>query len=141
MFIKNIYPVLLIFLILNISSCTEENTLSVKNEISSADRIEFMFKDGFDSTGKMVIKTSSITNQKDIFEIVNAVSDEPFPYQYCISTGSMTFFKNDSVLISLVYNTSDDYRHIAFNQYNKLTALKLSEENARLLEMYSIKQN
>ncbi|MFZ1321621.1 MAG: hypothetical protein WAT71_08710 [Ignavibacteria bacterium] len=139
MLYKIIYPVLIIFSTLILSSCSEENSFSIKNEISSADRIEFMYKDGFDSTGKMIVKTSSITDQKDISEIINTVTNEPFEYQYCISTGSMTFYKNDSVLISLVYNTTDDYRHIAFNQYNKLTALKLSEENARLLEMYSSK--
>ncbi|HQY20702.1 MAG TPA: hypothetical protein PK294_00075 [Ignavibacteria bacterium] len=139
MITRNIYAALFILFILNISSCSEENSLSVKNQISSADKIEFLYKDGFDSTGKMIVKTSNITNQKDIIEIINTVSDEPFPYQYCISTGSMTFYKQDSVLISLVYNTTDDYRHIAFNQYNKLTAVKLSEENARLLELYSAK--
>ncbi len=139
MLFKKSYPVLIIILTLIFSSCSEKISFSIKNEISSADRIEFMYKNGFDSTGKMVVKTSSIRNQKDIFEIVNTVSDEPFPYQYCISTGSMTFYKQDSVLISLVYNTTDDYRHIAFNQYNKLTAVKLSEENARLLELYSAK--
>lgn len=139
MLFKNFYQILIIISALILSSCSEENSFSLKNEISSADRIEFMYKDGFDSTGKMIVKTSSITNQNDIFEIINTVSDETFEYQYCISTGSMTFYKNDSVLISLVYNTTNDYRHIAYNQFSKLTTLKLSEENARLLEIYSSK--
>ena len=71
-----------------------------------------MYKSDFDSTGKMTVKTLDITNQNEIHNIAGTVSDEPFSYVYCISTGSMTFYKDDSILLTLVFNTLDDYRHI-----------------------------
>lgn len=117
-------------------SCGDNSSGSSIPDLTSADKIELMYKSGFDSSGKMGVKTIDITDRNEIFKIAHTVSSEPFSYQYCISTGSMTFYKNGSVMMTLVYNTSDDYRHIAYSTDSKLTAVKLSEENARLLEKY-----
>jgi hypothetical protein len=51
----------------------------------------------------------------------------------------MTFYKDDVLLANVSFNTDKDYRHVAFYNNDKLTALALSEENALVLEEFAKK--
>ncbi len=48
----------------------------------------------------------------------------------------MSFYKDSLKIIEMVFNTTPDFRHIAYNYNNKLVAIALSEENAKLLESF-----
>jgi hypothetical protein len=48
----------------------------------------------------------------------------------------MAFYKDNSVIIEVVFNTTKDFRHIAFNYNNKLIAVALTEKDAAMLDSY-----
>ena len=108
-------------------------------DLSQANNMNIMFKMDFDSTDKMKIKTVPIDDTKKMSELKELLESEPFPYIYCASTGAMNFYKDSTLLYSFAFNTDTTLRHIAYNFNNKLIAVTLSDENAKLLE--SIKQN
>lgn len=130
------YKIILMMLITVFASCGEKPTESGLPDLSSADKIMITYKADFDSTNKMNLRSVNITDAGELTAIEQTISDEPFPYLYCISSGSMTFYKDSAALITIVFNTDRDYRHVAYNYNNKLTALRLSEEHAKLLDKY-----
>ncbi|MDZ4711702.1 MAG: hypothetical protein SGI89_05185 [bacterium] len=133
---SSIYKIIFVMLIITFTSCAEKPTESGLPDLSSADKIMITYKADFDSSGKMNLKSVDITDVNELTAIEQTISDEPFPYLYCISSGTMTFYKDSSALITVVFNTEKDYRHVAYNYNNKLTALKLSEESAKLLDKF-----
>ena len=90
----------------------------------------------FDSTNKIKIKSVEINDLKNVIRIKNLITYDPYTYIYCVSTGSMSFYKDSTLLVTMVFNTLPDLKHIAFNHNGKLTAMSLSEENAKLLESF-----
>lgn len=125
-------PVLLI-------SCGRKNSELKLPDMSDVNRIEFTYKADFDSAGKIILKTTEVSDEKNIKKILNTVTPGDFPYIYCLSTGSMSFFHDKELLITMVFNTTPDFRHIAYNIDNKVVAVPLSEENAKLLDSFSEK--
>ncbi len=119
------------------ASCGRDDAISNMPDISTANKVEMLFKAGFDSTGTMSIKKIIVTGQDEIFRLQRTFSNESFPYVYCVSSGSMTFYKDDMQLANVSFNTDKDYRHIAFYNQEKLTALALSEAGAKVLEDFS----
>lgn len=90
----------------------------------------------FDSTGRMKIKDIDITDYKKVNDVKNIINYDPFTYVYCISSGSMSFYKDTTFIASMVFNTSKDYTHIACNYNGKLVAIKLTEGNAKFLDSF-----
>ena len=90
----------------------------------------------FDSTNKINIKSVEVNDLKNVSRIKNIITYEPFTYIYCVSTGSMSFYKDSTLIITMVFNTLPDLKHIAFNYDGKLVAMSLSEENAKLLDSF-----
>lgn len=131
------FAVMLLCSCLLSASCSRDEAVSNMPDISSANRVELLFKAGFDSTGTMSIKKIIVTGQDEIFRLQRTFSNESFPYIYCVSSGSMTFYKDDMQLANVSFNTDKDYRHIAFYNQERLTALALSEAGARVLEDFS----
>ncbi|MDQ3019567.1 MAG: hypothetical protein M3R36_03210 [Bacteroidota bacterium] len=127
----------LIFLtLLVVCSCTNQTHNILLPDLSQANNVKLIFKTNFDSTGKIILKNIDIKDRHSVETIKTVISSKPFFYQYCISTGSMTFFKDSLKIIQMVFNTTPDFRHIAYNYNNKLVAVALSEENAKLLESF-----
>ena len=128
-----------IIIIFTICSCgndeTLENTQS-RPDLSQANRIVLDYKTDFDSTGKINIETKEINDLQSIISIRNSVTYDPFTYIYCVSTGTMSFYKDNTLIVTMVYNSLPELRHIAFTYNGKLIAMSLSEENARLLDSY-----
>jgi hypothetical protein len=103
-------------------------------DISQSNRIIFSFKTDFDASGKMNIKTLEISDVKKVSDVKKIISNEPFNYIYCASTGSMSFYKDEALLSEMVFNTTPELKHIACNYKGKLVAIKLSGEDAEFLE-------
>ncbi len=115
-------------------SCGDESTDPAHPDLSQVNRIVMEYKTDFDSAGKININSLEITDLKKIADIRNTITYDPFTYIYCVSTGSLSFYKDSSLIVTMVYNTLPDLRHIAFNYNGKLVAMSLSEENAVFLE-------
>lgn len=128
-----------IILLSTIYSCgsdgTNEQTES-RPDISQANRIVLDYKTDFDSTGKIHIKTKEINDLQSIISIRNSVTYDPFTYIYCVSTGSVSFYKDSTLIVTMVYNSLPELRHIAFTYNGKLIAMSLSEDNAKLLDSF-----
>ncbi len=128
-----------IFLLLFFSvlySCGDNERTDSHPNISQANKIKFDFKMDFDSTNKIKIRSVEINDLKSVSRIKNLITYDPFTYIYCVSTGSMSFYKDSTLLVTMVFNTLPDLKHIAFNYNGKLIAMSLSEENAKLLESF-----
>lgn len=105
-------------------------------DISQANKIKFDFKSDFDASGRMTVTSKEISDLKSVGSVKNIISYDPFTYIYCASTGSMSFYKDSTLIVTMVFNTLPDLKHIAFNYNGKLIAMSLSEENAKLLESF-----
>ncbi len=105
-------------------------------DISQANKIKFDFKSDFDASGRMTVISKEISDLKSVGSVKNIISYDPFTYIYCASTGSMSFYKDSTLIVTMVFNTLPDLKHIAFNYNGKLIAMSLSEENAKLLESF-----
>lgn len=121
-----------LFMLFGITGCNGNN--NDLPDISYANNVKLYFKTDFDSTGKQVIKTVDVIDGIKIETIKNIIHYDPFTYLYCTSTGSMSFYKDSLLLVTMVFNIDEGQRHIACNSNGKLVAIKLSDENARLLE-------
>lgn len=125
--------------IMIISSCGDNETSEHTQDhpdLSQANRIVMDYKTDFDSAGKINIKTKEINDLQSIIKIRNTVTYDPFTYIYCVSTGSVSFYKDSTLIVTMVYNTLPDLRHIAFTYNGKLIAMSLSEDNAGLLDSF-----
>ncbi len=121
--------------ILFISCNSDEHSVNFP-DISEANNIKFSYKMDFDSTGKMNIKNVDIKDMNAVNEIKNIINYDPFTYIYCVSSGSMSFYKDSTFLVNMVFNTSPELMHIACNFNGKLVAIKLSPENAKFLDSF-----
>lgn len=122
--------------LIGIYSCGSNEKTESHPDISQANRIVLDYKTDFDSTGKINIKTKEINDLQSITSIRNTVTYDPFTYIYCVSTGSVSFYKDSTLIVTMVYNTLPDLRHIAFTYNGKFIAMSLSEENAGLLDSF-----
>jgi hypothetical protein len=128
---------LLILLILSVFySCSSNEQPQSHPDLSKANKIRFDFKTDFDSTNKIIVISRELNDLKRISSVRNIISYDPFTYIYCTSSGSMSFYKDSSLIVTMVFNTLPDLKHIAFNYEGKLIAMSLSEENAKLLESF-----
>ena len=118
-------------------SCGVNEQSADHPDISQANKIKFDFKSDFDASGKMTIASTEINDLKSVSTIKNIISYDPFTYVYCASTGSMSFYKDSTLIVTMVFNTLPDLKHIAFNYNGKLIAMSLSGENAKLLESFN----
>ena len=116
-------------------SCSHGTTEKLP-DISQSNNVKLYYKMDFDSTGRQKIKTLNINDPESVSELKSIINYDPFSYLYCVSTGSMSFYKDDELIITMVFNTDPAQTHIACNYEGKLVAIKLSEENARLLESF-----
>lgn len=116
-----------------ILSCGKNVTDENLPDISRANNIKIYFKSDFDSTGKMNILSKEVNDIKTISEIKKMIDYDPFSYVYCTSTGSMSFYNDSSLIVTMVFNTTPGQKHIAFTYNGKLTALKLSDANAEFV--------
>lgn len=130
---KHFFPFLLIIVF---HSCSNHNSNNNLPDLSNVNKVRLCFKSDFDSANKIILKRAEIDSEEDIELIKNTITDGNFPYVYCISTGSMEFFIDTSLIATMVFNTTPDFRHIAYNFDNKLIAIPLSEANAGLLESF-----
>lgn len=105
-------------------------------DFAETDKVRLTYKTDFDSAGKIILKNIDITDPEEISKLRATISTIPFDYQYCLSSGTMAFLKDSTVFIEVVFNTTNDFRHIAFNYNNKLIAVALSEKNAALLDSF-----
>ena len=129
--------ILLILLILSVFySCSSNEQPQSHPDLSKANKIRFDFKTDFDSTNKIIVISRELNDLKSISSVRNIISYDPFTYIYCTSSGSMSFYKDSSLIVTMVFNTLPDQRHIAFNYDGKLIAMSLSDENAKLLESF-----
>lgn len=133
---KIILKILPVIFILTFFSCGNKSSRENLPDLSNVDKITLIYKADFDSKGIMNLKSVDITDPKIINTIESLTTAKPTTYLYCISTGAMNFYNKNEILVSIVFNTSSDFRHIAYNYNNKLIALDLSEENAALLESF-----
>lgn len=117
-------------------SCGKQKQFSDHPDISQANKIKFDFKSDFDSANKIIIISKEVDDIKNISRVRNIITYDPFTYIYCTSTGTMSFYKDSSLIVTMVFNTLPDQKHIAFNHNGKLVAMSLSEENAKLLESF-----
>lgn len=128
---------LLILLILSVFySCSSNEQPQSHPDLSKANKIRFDFKTDFDSTNKIIVISRELNDLKRISSVRNIISYDPFTYIYCTSSGSMSFYKDSTLIVTMVFNTLPDLKHIAFNYEGKLIAMSLSEENAKLLESF-----
>ena len=128
---------LLILLILSVFySCSSNEQPQSHPDLSKANKIRFDFKTDFDSTNKIIVISRELNDLKSISSVRNIISYDPFTYIYCTSSGSMSFYKDSSLIVTMVFNTLPDQRHIAFNYEGKLIAMSLSNENAKLLDSF-----
>jgi len=128
----------LLFLML-ICSCNKEKEQMVLPDFAKADKVTLTYKTDFDSAGKIILKNIDITDPEEISKLRATITTIPFDYQYCLSTGTMAFYKDSSVITEVVFNTTKDFRHIAFNYNNKLIAIALTEKDAAMLDSYKDK--
>ena len=115
-------------------SCGINESSENHPDLSMANKIVLDYKTDFDSTNRINIKTKEITDLKEIIRIRNIINYDPYTYIYCVSSGTMSFYKDSTLIVTMVYNTLPDLKHIAFNYNGKLVAMSLSEENAKLLD-------
>ncbi len=134
MFMKKKFIIILLSLV--ICSCGRNEQNADHPDISQANKIKFDFKSDFDASGKMTVTSTEINDLKRVSCIKNIISYDPFTYVYCASTGSMSFYKDSTLIVTMVFNTLPDLKHIAFNYNGKLIAMCLSGENAKLLESF-----
>lgn len=128
---------LLILLIISVFySCGSNDHTESHPDLSKANKIRFDFKTDFDSTNKIVVISRELNDLKSISSVRNIITYDPFTYIYCTSSGSMSFYKDSILIVTMVFNTLPDQRHIAFNYNGKLTAMSLSDENAKLLDSF-----
>ena len=128
---------LLILLILSVFySCSSNEQPQSHPDLSKANKIRFDFKTDFDSTNKIIVISRELNDLKSISSVRNIISYDPFTYINCTSSGSMSFYKDSTLIVTMVFNTLPDQRHIAFNYDGKLIAMSLSDENAKLLESF-----
>ncbi|HMS66126.1 MAG TPA: hypothetical protein PKD83_12850 [Ignavibacteria bacterium] len=129
--------ILIIILFMSVFySCGTESENDNLPDLSGANKIKFSYKLDFDPSGKMNIKYVEISDLKTVSDIRKIINYEPFTYIYCISSGSMGFYKDSTLLADMVFNTSQDLMHISCNYKGRLVAIKLSEENARFLDSF-----
>jgi len=124
---------IIIFLTLALAYSCGSNTNEGLPDISRANIVKLYYKVDFDSTGRQKILSKDIFDLKKVEMIKETINYDPFSYLYCTSTGSMSFYKDSSLIVSMVFNTDPGQMHIACNYNGKLVAVKLSEENAKLL--------
>lgn len=115
-------------------SCSQ--TMTDLPDISQANIVKLYYKMDFDSTGRQIIKSKVVTDSKIVNGIRDIISSDPFTYIYCTSTGSMSFYKDSLLISTMVFNTDTGQLHIACNHNGKLVAVKLSEDNAKLLDSF-----
>ena len=128
---------LLILLILSVFySCSSNEQPQSHPDLAKANKIRFNFKTDFDSTNKIIVISRELNDLKSISSVRNIISYDPFTYIYCTSSGSMSFYKDSNLIVTMVFNTLPDQRHIAFNYEGKLIAMSLSNENAKLLDSF-----
>ncbi len=125
----------LLFLMV-ICSCSEEKEQMVLPDFAKADKVSLTYKTDFDSAGKIILKNIDLTDPREISKLRATISTIPFDYQYCLSSGTMAFYEDTSLIIEVVFNTTKDFRHIAFNYNNKLIAVALTEKDAAMLDSY-----
>ena len=128
--------IILFMLSLIICSCGKDNTTENLPDISQANNIKLYYKEDFDDSGKMKILTREILDMTTINKMKKLIDYEPFSYVYCTSTGSMSFYKDSTLIVSMVFNILPDQQHIAYNYYGKVIAIKLSESNADFIESF-----
>lgn len=117
-------------------SCGNNDQIDSYPDISKANKIKFDFKTDFDSTNKIIVKSVDVNDLKSISRVRNIITYDPFTYIYCTSTGSMSFYKDSTLLVTMVFNTIPDQKHIAFTYNGKFLAMSLSEENAKILDSF-----
>lgn len=117
-------------------SCGNSDNNKDLPDISQANKIKLSYKTDFDSAGKIKIKNAEISDPKTVAEIKKVISSEPFNYVYCVSSGTVSFYRDSTMLTEMVFNTTLDLLHIACNYNGKLVAIKLSEENAAFLDSF-----
>lgn len=132
---------ILIVMMILIYSCGNKPHAENLPDLSDIDHVRLSLKMDFDSLGHRNIKTIEVSDAENISDLKNTLSPEPFQYLYCTSSGMMDFYKDSSLVLSVVFNTEQGQRHIAFNRNGKLTAIKLADENAKLLESFKIHSN
>lgn len=126
-----------LFLVLSvIYSCGIQESNKNLPDISDANIVKFSYKTDFDSAGKINIKNVEIRDPMTVAQIKRVISDEPFNYVYCVSSGTVSFYRDSTMLAEMVFNTTLDLLHIACNYNGKLVAIKLSEENAAFLDSF-----
>lgn len=137
---KKVVSILLIFvliiMLLIFFSCGSKPQVENLPDLSDVNYVRLSLKMDFDSLGHQKIKTIEVSDSKNISELKNTISPEPFQYLYCTSSGMMDFYKDSSLILSVVFNTEQGQRHIAFNRNGKLTAIKLADENAKFLDSF-----
>ncbi|MEO8664437.1 MAG: hypothetical protein ABI462_02985 [Ignavibacteria bacterium] len=105
-------------------------------DISGSNNIKLYYKTDFDSTGRQLIRSKELNDPGSVSKIKDIIDYDPFSYLYCVSTGSMSFYKDSVLITTMVFNTDPGQTHIACNYNGKVVAIKLSEENAKLLESF-----
>lgn len=126
-----------LFLVLSvIYSCGIQESNKNLPDISDANIVKFSYKTDFDSAGKINIKNVEIRDLGKVAQIKKVISYEPFDFVYCVSSGTVSFYRDSTMLAEMVFNTTLDLLHIACNYNGKLVAIKLSEENAAFLDSF-----
>ncbi|MBL8008558.1 MAG: hypothetical protein JNJ56_13625 [Ignavibacteria bacterium] len=128
-----------IFLLIVLSviySCGIQESNKYLPDISDANIVKFSYKTDFDSAGKIIIKNVEIRDPGKVAQIKKVITYEPFDYVYCVSSGTVSFYRDSTMLAEMVFNTTLDLLHIACNYNGKLVAIKLSEENAVFLDSF-----
>lgn len=128
--------ILLIFITLLFCKCGSHSQNENLPDLSQANKVKLFYKMDFNADGKMNVSEKDVDEFKDVTSIKNVVSYDPVDYLYCISSGTMSFYHDSSHIIDMVFNTSPDFLHVAYNYNGKLIAIKLSEDNARFLESF-----
>ena len=96
---------LLILLILSVFySCSSNEQPQSHPDLSKANKIRFDFKTDFDSTNKIIVISRELNDLKSISSVRNIISYDPFTYIYCTSSGSMSFYKDSSLIVTMVSN-------------------------------------
>ena len=116
-----------------IISCGKNDANRNLPDITQANNVKLSYKSDFDSTGKMKLISKEISDLKTVNEIKKMIDFDPYSIVYCTYTGSMSFYKDSSLIVTMVFNTTPGQKHIAFTYNGKLTALKLSDVNAEFV--------
>lgn len=127
--------ILVILLATIFFSCGNNSNVNLP-DISDANIVKLYFKSDFDKDGKQHIITKEINDAGNVKAVKDLTEADEFAYLYCTSTGSIGFYKNDSLLATMVFNTDEGQRHIACNFNGKVQAVKLSDENAAFIQQF-----